>query len=192
MLQNSSQRKQNTELLRYALCTGIVSIGMSFNKQSPAALMNMHSARIFLTLQEAKEQYAYSGMDALQAAKTASGVVASCSVLVLGYSRVSCALESVHLAVEAVRVIEQWIRVRKVMKRTAGNKPAKQLAEMHNKAVFCMACAVAEFASFTFRLWPVYLCVHAVKGVYFLHKLLSENPMFYINKLYETCRNAIH
>lgn len=184
MPQNRTDSKQTTELLRYAICTGIVSIGMSFNTYSPAALMNMHSARMILTVKEAKDKYAYSGMDIPQAISAASSLISSASILVSGYSKLSCFLESTHLCMNMVSFAERWFRIRRVLRSSQNKKASDELRRMDRKASFDLACAFIEFASFTFKVWPVYFSVNAVKGIYFVYCAISEDRTYSIGSLY--------
>lgn len=191
MSKNILDRQMATELLRYAVGTGILGVGMCFNKESPAALMNMHSARLFLTVREAREQWIYSGLEIPQVLRAGASVLASCSVLASGYSKTTKVLESVHLALHSACCIEEWISIRKAISKKSSSNPNIQIRDMHKQAIFKTATAIAELFSFAFGLWPIYLAVNIIKGIEFVYRTVSIEKDSYTMKVYELIKRRI-
>ncbi|KAI5163174.1 hypothetical protein NEAUS04_1401 [Nematocida ausubeli] len=184
------KQKLNTELLRYAVSTGIFGIGMSLNLQSPAAIMNMHSARIFLNIQEMREQWMYSGLDTQRAITTAGSIVSSAAILISGHSRVSRVAESTYLALEAVGKVQQWLRIRRIA-RSSAPASTTQISEMYSKATFSTVIALVELFSYMFSIWPIYLLVAVLKGGHFLYRSLSSTLQETLHG-YSTGKKKIH
>ncbi|KAI5167664.1 hypothetical protein NEIRO03_0632 [Nematocida sp. AWRm78] len=166
----NTKEKLSTEFLRYAVSTGVFGMGMSLGVQSPAALMNIHSARIFLTIQDVKEQWTYSGMDLPRALTSAGSVLSSSVILVSGYSRAARVTESAYLAMEAFCKLEQWVNIWKV--KRAQSAPSNQLMAIYSKASFSAVISVVELLSFMFSIWPVYFLANVLKGSHFIYTTL--------------------
>ncbi|KAH9386194.1 uncharacterized protein NEMAJ01_1090 [Nematocida major] len=185
-----AEKRINTELVRYVVSTAAVSLGMSFGAYSPAALMNMHSSRLFMTAQETFEKWKYSGLDAVQTAASASSMLASCSVLLAGKTRVSNFLECTHLAVEAANRIEQCVRVWRIFRRTPSERK-KTILSMHRKAVACMAISLVELISFSLGVWPIYLAVNILKAAHFLLDAYDGSECFQARKVYDAIKSCV-
>lgn len=156
-----------SEFARYALSRACVSAGLVLGVGSVSALANMHSARIFLSLQEMKEHWGARRHEGVFFASRASGVVSSALLLGGGVSPLFRAAEGVHLALECAGSAQQFWRVWAAAKRSSG----AEIQKMLRVSGAALGCSAAEVLAVALGWWKLYLGVTVFRLSYSLYGL---------------------
>ncbi|KAI5184381.1 hypothetical protein NEHOM01_0126 [Nematocida homosporus] len=162
-----------SEFTRYLLGRTCASVGLVLGCASGRALAQMHSARIFLTLDEIRERGVRvdSGSEVAECLVRGLKLVSSGVMVASGSSLLFRGCESLYLLGELGLSAQVFYRIYRAYQRRmnlqegkAGGSVGGELAKMYTRAGAILVCDAVEAASFILEIWPLYLVVGLVRG----------------------------
>ncbi|KAI5188656.1 hypothetical protein NECID01_0269 [Nematocida sp. AWRm77] len=159
---SSKENVLTSEFARYTVSRLCAATGLAFGLGSHTALANMHSARIFLGLREAKDQWSVSKTDVSFLAAKGSGVLSSSLFLCYGMSPAFRMAESWHMLSQCTESALQFRRIYQASQRSSGT----EIKSMLVRAGVGLGCDIVETAAFMGGWWKVYLGISLIRLSY--------------------------
>lgn len=183
-----AQKMLKTEFARYVISRALVAAEKVLGKDTSASLTHMHSARIFITLADAKKNYfGHKIQDILSVKCAASGLslISSSLYILSGDKKVSRIAEGLYLSVHAAAFLRAYMSVRKSLKalnEQSRGQTQKNLQKMSLYTLSVCLVNILEGVSLFFG-GPAYLGVSILRaGIYIwyyhgniLNNLLSKS-----------------